>query len=117
MKPAETIDCHDCGNPVSFSAVSCPRCGSREPSGPYKKSAKEAQRHRIEDRNDRNLIVTAMTLGAVGASYGWLTSATMLGAIVPVIGYGVLGMLVGAPLGFAANMIRSSLFIWRRLRR
>ncbi|MDB5688068.1 MAG: hypothetical protein JWR77_2657 [Rhizorhabdus sp.] len=63
MNRTETIDCHDCGKPESFSAVCCPQCGSREPSGPYKMSLKEARQYRIEDRNDRNLVLTAAALG------------------------------------------------------
>lgn len=116
MKRAETIDCHDCGKPVSFSAAACPQCGSREPSGPYRKSEKEARGHRIEERNDRNLIVTTIALAAFGVAYGWMTSSTTIGAIVAAFGYGMVGSLVGAPLGFAANMLLGPLIGHRQRR-
>jgi hypothetical protein len=69
-KPMELINCYDCGKPVSFSAAACPQCGSIEPSGPYRHNRREIRRHRIEERNDRTLIVFMVVLGAVGAFYG-----------------------------------------------
>jgi hypothetical protein len=63
----ELINCHDCGLSVSFTAVSCPHCGSIEPAGPYRFNRKEARRYRIEDRNDRTLILITVGFGAVGA--------------------------------------------------
>ena len=55
----ELINCHDCGWSVSFSATACPNCGSREPSGSYRFSAREARKLGAEGRNDRNLIVVS----------------------------------------------------------
>jgi hypothetical protein len=79
-------------------------------------SLKEARQYRIEDRNDRNLVLTAAALGGAGAAYGWLTSPTMLGAIIATFGHGLLGALVGAPLEFAANLALGPL-IGKRNRR
>jgi len=66
---AELIDCHDCRGPVSFSAVSCPHCGSTEPSGPYVFSKKEARRFRAEQRNDEMLVIATVGCGCAGALY------------------------------------------------
>src|ERR1700732_5248471 len=95
---AELIDCQDCGLAVSFSAVSCPHCGSTEPSGSYVFSKKEARRLRIEQRNDDTLAVTAVACGCAGALYGVLLSSSTFSAIMSGIGYGVLGLLVGVPI-------------------
>jgi hypothetical protein len=65
----ELINCHDCEKPISFSAAACPQCGSIEPRGPYRHSRREIRRHRIEERNDRTLIVFMVVLGAIGAFY------------------------------------------------
>jgi hypothetical protein len=65
---AELIECHDCGGAVSFRAANCPHCGSAEPAGPYVFNRKEARRHRIEERNDRNLVVVTLSCGLVGGS-------------------------------------------------
>jgi hypothetical protein len=105
----ELIACHDCGNGVSFSALACPHCGSTEPSGPYQFSRKEARRIRIEERNDRRLILMTAGLAAVGAFYGMETSSSALGALASATGYGFLGAAIGAPLAFAMNVTRS----WR----
>lgn len=70
MVSTELISCHDCGNGVSFTALACPNCGSTEPSGPYRFSKKEARRYRIEERNDRRLILITAGLAALGAFYG-----------------------------------------------
>src|SRR5258708_11159317 len=67
---AELIKCHDCGGAVSFRAANCPHCGSLEPAGPYVFNRKEAWRHRIEERNDRNLVVVTLSCGLIRALYG-----------------------------------------------
>jgi hypothetical protein len=102
----ETIDCHDCGNFVSFSAIRCPHCGSSEPSGPYRMSAKEARRHRAEYRNDKRLAATALTFAFLGGAYGFATSTGMFGAIFWVSAYSLFGLLVGIPVGAALNILR-----------
>ncbi|GLR87666.1 hypothetical protein GCM10007857_43770 [Bradyrhizobium iriomotense] len=56
-KQWELIGCYDCGGNVSFSAMACPHCGSREPAGPYVQSSKERRLHGIEEKNDQTLIV------------------------------------------------------------
>jgi hypothetical protein len=106
---AELVHCHDCRRPVSFSAVSCPHCGSTEPSGPYVHSKKELRRLRAEDRNDHTLLVTTVGCCGGGALYGILISSSTLGAIQACHGYGVFGLLVGVPVAFAINMTRGLL--------
>lgn len=106
MPAVELISCHDCGNGVSFTALACPNCGSTEPSGPYRFSKKEARRHRIEERNDRRLILMTAGLAAVGAFYGLETSSSAVRAFVIVPLYGFVGAVIGAPLAFALNMTR-----------
>jgi hypothetical protein len=105
----ETISCHDCGWSVSFTAAACPRCGSTEPTGPYRHNSKEARRLRAEDRNDRNLIIVMTALGAIGAFYGVETSSSSLGALMLGLWYGFVGVAIGAPLAFAINITRN----WR----
>jgi hypothetical protein len=105
----ELISCHDCDGQVSFSAAACPHCGSREPLGPYLFSQKEARRGRIEQRNDRRLILMMVGLAVVGALYGWETSAGTLVALIAAPLYGLLGAAIGAPLAFAINATRN----WR----
>jgi hypothetical protein len=105
----ELINCHDCGLSVSFTAVSCPHCGSIEPAGPYRFNRKEARRYRIEDRNDRTLILITVGFGAIGAFYGVEISSSTLGALVASLCYGFLGVAIGVPLAFAINITRN----WR----
>jgi 4-hydroxy-3-methylbut-2-en-1-yl diphosphate synthase IspG/GcpE len=102
----ELIQCHDCGAPVSFRAVSCPRCGSIEPSGPYVMNRREKRRHRIEARNDRNLMLATIGCTVGGVLFGVLTSSSPLGAVGLGTGYGLLGLLLGVPVGFVINMTR-----------
>jgi hypothetical protein len=93
----ELITCHDCGNGVSFSAQACPRCGSREPSGPYRHSRKEARRLGAEDKNDRTLIMMTVGLGCGWRIYGVETSSSALGALVLGLWYGFVGVAIGCP--------------------
>jgi hypothetical protein len=97
------------GQSVSFTAPSCPHCGSIEPAGPYRFNRKEARRHRIEEKNDRTLIAITVVLGMIGAFYGVETSPSILGALVAGVCYGFLGTAIGAPLAFAINITRN----WR----
>jgi hypothetical protein len=105
----ELINCHDCGASVSFTAAGCPHCGSIEPAGPYQFNRKEARRHRIEERNDRTLILMAAGLGVIFAFYGVETSSSTIGAFIAGGCYGFLGVVIGVPLAFAINITRN----WR----
>lgn len=100
----ETIGCHDCGNAVSFTAKACPSCGSTEPSGPYLMSRREVRGFRREARNDHNLAVFTLICGLLGAIYGYETAASLFGSILALCFYGAIGVLVGVPIGFAANI-------------
>ncbi|MCA1510258.1 hypothetical protein [Bradyrhizobium sp. NBAIM01] len=97
----ELIGCYDCGSGVSFSALACPHCGSREPAGPYVESSKERRLHRIEEKNDQALIGMTVLCSGIGFFYG----AVMIGAF-GAFGYGLLGAIVGAPAGFIINVTR-----------
>jgi len=103
----ELIKCHDCGGAVSFRAANCPHCGSVEPAGPYVFNRKEARRHRIEERNDRNLVVVTLSCGLVAGLYGAAGGASTLGAVLAGFGYGMVGVLVGVPIAFAINITRN----------
>jgi hypothetical protein len=104
---AKLIQCHDCSGVVSSRAASCPHCGSLEPAGPYVFSRREARDHRIEERNDRNLVIVSLSCGLIGALYGAAGSATTFGAVVAGFGYGLIGVLIGVPLAFAINITRN----------
>ena len=106
---AELIDCHDCERPVSFSALSCPHCGSTEPAGPYAFNKKEARRFRVEQRNDHMLVITTVACSCAGALYGILLSSSTFVAIMAGVGYGVVGLLIGVPIAFAINLTRGLL--------
>ena len=108
MRPEKTelIRCHDCGGAVSFRAANCPHCGSLKPGGPYVFNRKEARRHRIEERNDRNLVIVSLCCGLVGALYGASGSATIFAATVAGLSYGLIGVVVGVPIAFAINITR-----------
>jgi len=97
----ETIGCHDCGGTVSFSAYSCPHCGSREPAGPYIHSPREQRLHNIEERNDQTLIGMLVLCAGIGFFFGAVT-----GGAWPAIGYGVVGGIIGVPAGFIINLSR-----------
>jgi uncharacterized membrane protein YeaQ/YmgE (transglycosylase-associated protein family) len=105
----ELIRCHDCEQSVSFSAAACPQCGSIEPRGPYRHNRRELRRHRIEERNDRTLIVFMVVLGAIGAFYGAETGSTWIREALGTLWYGFVGVAIGATLAFGINITRN----WR----
>jgi hypothetical protein len=100
------IKCHDCGNPVALTATTCTRCGSRDPIGPLRLSTRDRRRFRIEERNDRTMVIVITTLGAIGVLYGVETSSSSIGAAVAGLLYGLVGMAIGLPLAFAMNILR-----------
>lgn len=101
LQRQELIGCRDCGKAVSFSAVSCPHCGSREPSLSYEKNRKEQRLHRAEERNDQTLVGMLVLCTGIGFFFGAVTGGTW-----PAIGYGILGTLIGIPAGFVINLSR-----------
>jgi hypothetical protein len=101
------IACHDCGARVSFSATSCPRCGSQEPSGPHAFSRTEIRRHRIEQRNDHMLALATVGCTAAGAFYGAVMSSGPYAALLAGCFYGFVGMVIGVGVGFVINLTRS----------
>lgn len=102
----ELISCYDCGGGVSFSALSCPHCGSTRPSGPYVLSARERKLHRIEEKNDKRLVALTLLSCGVGVAFGVLTASGPWSAIVGGLGYGFLGAAIGGPTAFIINLTR-----------
>jgi hypothetical protein len=102
----ELINCHDCGRAVSFSATTCPNCGSLEPGGPYIHSKREQRRFRGEARNDYTLLIAVLACALGGALFGAVTASGMFTAILFGLLYGCLGALIGAPIAFVINMTR-----------
>jgi hypothetical protein len=92
----ESIHCQECGRPGPFSALNCPKCG-------------EVRRLRAEQRNRHTLVVTTVACGYVGGLYGFLLGASTFAAILAGFGYGMAGVLVGVPVGFAINLTRGLL--------
>ncbi|MCA1393305.1 MULTISPECIES: hypothetical protein [Bradyrhizobium] len=95
----ELIGCSDCGGNVSFSAVACPHCGSREPAGHYVQSSEEQRLHPIEELNDQALIGMIVLCTGIGFFYG----AVMIGP-GGAAGYGLVGAIIGASAGFIINV-------------
>jgi hypothetical protein len=69
-------------------------------------SRREKRRFGAEARNDRNLVLATIGCTAGGALFGVLTSSSTLGAIAFGTGYGLIGLLIGVPVGFVINMTR-----------
>jgi hypothetical protein len=97
----ELVPCHHCGTAITFTAVACPHCGSREPGGPHLFSTREKLRHRLEARNYHTLAMTMLACGAAGILYGSLKFG-----ILAAIDYGLFGLVVGVPIGFAIVVTR-----------
>ncbi len=105
-KRQELVGCHDCGRGVSFSALSCPHCGSTQPSGPYILSARELKQHRIEEKNDKRLVLVTVLCCAIGVAFGVLTASGPLSAVLGGVGYGFVGVMIGMPAAFIINVTR-----------
>jgi hypothetical protein len=103
----ELTTCHDCGGAISFSAAACPHCGSTQPGGPYVFNRKEANKHRIEERNDHSMLVITVLCTIIGALYGWTSGGGTLWQTLAAFGYGTLGLLAGVPIAFLFNMARA----------
>ncbi|MGC2774400.1 MAG: hypothetical protein WA418_02060 [Bradyrhizobium sp.] len=108
-KRQELIDCRDCGNGVSFSAVACPHCGSTEPAGPVVQSRRELRRLRIEATNDRRLVVVTLLCAAIGIVYGAVMGAGGPASLWAALGYGFVGAIIGVPAAFVINVTRGLL--------
>lgn len=104
---ARVIACHDCGDIVSLSARACPGCGSRDLAGPVNLGRRAPRKVGIEQMNDRGLAAASITLGLLGACYGFAASSGMWSAIFATPLYGLLGVTVGVPIGFLINIIRN----------
>jgi hypothetical protein len=95
------VRCLDCNEVVALSASWCPRCGSKAYFGVHK------QRHAREATNDSVLIGTTVATLLFGIVHGIAVRSGTLSAIFNASWQGALGLLVGVPIGFAINIIRS----------
>jgi hypothetical protein len=103
----ELTACHDCAGAISYSALTCPHCGSTQPGGPYIFNRKEANKLRIEERNDHSMAVITVACTIVGALYGWSSGGGTAWQTLAAFGHGALGLLAGVPIAFIFNMSRS----------
>ena len=91
---------------MSFSATTCPNCGSLEPGGPYVHNKRELRRFRGEARNDHTLLIAVLGCAIGGAFFGAVTASNTFTAIVFGLLYGCLGALIGTPVALVINMTR-----------
>jgi hypothetical protein len=102
----ELIACHDCGGGVSFTASSCPHCGSTEPAGPYVHSRSELRKLRAEATNDRRLVVVTLACCAIGFAFGAVMGPGGTASLWSGMGYGFVGAVIGVPAAFIINVTR-----------
>jgi hypothetical protein len=106
-KRRELIGCHDCGEGVSFTAASCPHCGSTEPSGPVVLSRRAIRKLRAEETNDRRLLVITLFCCGLGILYGVVMGPGGSGSLWSGLAYGFVGAVIGVPAAFIINVSRS----------
>lgn len=106
-KGRELIDCHDCGAPISFSAASCPRCGSTEPTGLYIQNARERRKLRAEAVNDRRLLTVTLLCCGLGVLYGAVMEQGGIGSVWGGLFFGFVGAVIGVPCAFVINVTRN----------
>jgi len=102
----ELVVCHDCGGGVSFTASSCPHCGSTEPTGPYVHNRQELRKLRIEAANDRRLVIVTLACCAIGFAYGAVMGPGGTASVWGVLAYGFVGAVIGVPAAFVINVTR-----------
>ena len=68
---------------------------------------KEANKHRIEERNDHSMLVITVLCTIIGALYGWTSGGGTLWQTLAAFGYGTLGLLAGVPIAFLFNLARA----------
>lgn len=103
----QLIDCHDCGQGVSFSAQSCPHCGSTEPAGSPELSPRALRKLRVEETNDRRLIIITLLCCGLGVLYGAVMSPGGSAALWSGLGFGFVGAVIGVPAAFIINVSRN----------
>lgn len=102
----ELIECHDCGQGVSFTAAACPHCGSTEPAGPVVQSRRELRRLRIEASNDRRLVIVTLLCAGLGGFYGAVMGPGGVASAGTALFYGFIGAVIGMPAAFIINVTR-----------
>src|SRR5690349_2974141 len=105
-KQRELIVCHDCGGGVSFTASSCPHCGSTEPAGPYVHSRRELRKLRVEATNDRRLVIVTLACCAIGFVSGAVMGQGGAASLGSGLAYGFVGAVIGVPAAFIINVTR-----------
>ena len=93
--------------PVPIIRMGTGHSATHAMEGPYRLSKRAARKNGIEQRNDRRLAAAALSFGLLGACYGFATSSGAFSAVFWVLAYGVAGLTVGVPIGFAINFLRS----------
>src|SRR3569833_2206025 len=102
----ELIACHDCGGRVSFTAASCPHCGSTEPVGPYVHSPRELRKLRVEATNDRRLVIVTLACCGIGIVYGAVMGPGGTASAWCGLAYGFVVAVIGVRAAFIINMTR-----------
>ena len=104
MTTPRTINCHDCGKPVSPSARECPQCGSKEFAGVL------PPRSRIgwERRNDNFMIFVGIIAVTLSGSYGYQQGSNLVSSLLYMFVDGVVGLVIAMPIVFVITLIRGS---------
>src|ERR1700761_3240898 len=105
-KGRELIACHDCGGGVSFTAASCPHCGSTDAPRPYVHSRRELRKLRVEATNDRRLIIVTLACCCLGFAYGAVMGPGGPASLWGGLSYGFVGAVIGVPAAFIINVTR-----------
>lgn len=91
---------------MSFTASSCPHCGSIEPAGPYVHSRQELRKLRAEAANDRRLVIVTLVCCGLGFACGALTGPGGATSIWSGLAFGLVGAVIGVPAAFIINVTR-----------
>lgn len=91
---------------MSFTASSCPHCGSIEPTGPYVHSRQELRKLRVEAGNDRRLVIVTLLCCGLGFAAGALMGPGGAASIWNGLAYGFVGAVIGVPAAFIINVTR-----------
>ena len=93
--------CQDCGNAVSFSAGTCPNCGSSMP----RSNGRAYNLFHIDEKNDKRLMAALGGGSTVGLIYGIVMSSRAIGAVFDGLVYDVLGAIIAALVAFAIKLL------------
>ena len=91
---------------MSFTASSCPHCGSTEPTGTYVHSRRALRKLRGEATNDRRLLIVTLACCGLGFAYGAVMGPGGAASIWGALAYGFVGAVIGVPAAFIINVTR-----------